>query len=232
MALKVQDKSSVKEEDLNTIIRMAMDSISILSSGILEMNQLRRDSLKPDMNNNFKMLCNMSQHLDTGSSEWFLGNDWGKRLKNLRIPVKLVLWPALVMDQLDIKRKDPTIIILPTLHIRLQDSGKTLFYLKIRPGVGPATRTKPFIVFQKKPEVSQRLLKQAKLRQSLVNWLTIRKFSQLIGLIVAAQPGVKYAQLYYRCCDNYKTAMLKLHQECLLVHGSNFEVSCDRKLTS
>lgn len=39
--------------------------------------------------------------------------------------------------------------------------------------------------------------------------VTVHKFSHVIGLMVASFPGVKFGQLYYRRCDNFKTKSLK-----------------------
>ena len=42
--------------------------------------------------------------------------------------------------------------------------------------------------------------------------VTIRKFSQLIGSLVATQPGVEYAPLYYKPLEKIKDHELKIHQ--------------------
>ena len=39
--------------------------------------------------------------------------------------------------------------------------------------------------------------------------LSIRQLSQIVGSLVASFPGVKYGQLFYRSCDNFKTKTLK-----------------------
>ena len=42
--------------------------------------------------------------------------------------------------------------------------------------------------------------------------ISIRALSQVVGSLVASYPGVKYGQLFYRRCDNFKSEMLKEHK--------------------
>ena len=59
----------------------------------------------------------------------------------------------------------------------------------------------------------EKMLNIAKFIQVLLSQsnLTIRKFAELIGIIVASFPGVQYGPLHYRALEMAKTTHLKLN---------------------
>ncbi|ESO87632.1 hypothetical protein LOTGIDRAFT_175946 [Lottia gigantea] len=61
-----------------------MDALSLLGHIVQDHNQIRRDSLKVDLNLQYKKLCNPSHNTDTGSSKWLFGDELGKRVKDIK----------------------------------------------------------------------------------------------------------------------------------------------------
>ncbi|ESO91528.1 hypothetical protein LOTGIDRAFT_175773 [Lottia gigantea] len=82
---KKQDKKSDdKDSSLSSGIKTGMDALSLLGHIVQDHNQIRRDSLKVDLNLQYKKLCNPSHNTDTGSSKWLFGDELGKRVKDIK----------------------------------------------------------------------------------------------------------------------------------------------------
>ena len=66
------------DSELQSAIRHIMDSVALLGAANVELQQGRRECIKPDLHAKFKLLCSVSEQPDPN---WLFGSDLGKRVK-------------------------------------------------------------------------------------------------------------------------------------------------------
>lgn len=81
------DTGRIGKETLDAMLKWSLDSIALLGYATQEINNRRRELIKPDLNESYQSLC--SKHVQTGA--WLFGeeSELAKKLKDLEDTNKL-----------------------------------------------------------------------------------------------------------------------------------------------
>ncbi|XP_050405783.1 uncharacterized protein LOC126821405 [Patella vulgata] len=81
--MELKKKAKCSPDDMSKAIRMAMDSMTMLAQANRELNQKRKDTLRPDLSYPSKLLCNPPTG-DVENSVFLFGEELGKKVKELK----------------------------------------------------------------------------------------------------------------------------------------------------
>ena len=87
-AVKLAEGLLAKQVNKTELIETALDTVTLLANANAQLNQLRRDALKPGLQARYQSLCKVDEADDT--SQWLLGSNLNDRIKSAAQGGKLV----------------------------------------------------------------------------------------------------------------------------------------------
>ncbi|KAK6192428.1 hypothetical protein SNE40_003897 [Patella caerulea] len=81
--MELKKKAKYYPDDMSKAIRMAMDSMTMLAQANRELDQKRKDTLRPDLSYPSKLLCNPPNG-DAENSVFLFGEELGKKVKEMK----------------------------------------------------------------------------------------------------------------------------------------------------
>ena len=87
-AVKMAEGLLAKQVNKTELIETVLDAVTLLANANAQLNQLRRDALKPGLQARYQSLCKVDEADDT--SQWLLGSNLSDRIKSAAQGGKLV----------------------------------------------------------------------------------------------------------------------------------------------
>lgn len=78
LALKSKPQN-ISKEDVSCFLRFTLDSLTLISHSVYEANLIRRELIRPDLNEHYKQLCSSQ----TPISKFLFGDDLPKAVKEI-----------------------------------------------------------------------------------------------------------------------------------------------------